>query len=203
MDGELDYEKVILQVDAAPEVSETASISIDISAAFGNSIEMKELRYEDVSALIEGAETKKAETQPEAKPQPEVQVQAAAVPIVPKHEVGKEMAGAAIRLRGMIGGVGKEFEESVTKRIESVEDANLVMPTLSTQDQLSDLEKIEGGIDAGLFDKEQTDIIVQEVNALSRIIARQDTSGLSDDEKEIALMRDQKVKEIKVRLHLK
>lgn len=200
MDEALDYEKVIERVDSAHETPEEAPVSIDLSTAFENFIEEKELRYSDVSALVEGAEVKKIEGAPEA------QVQAPAprqeVP-VPKHELGKEMEGAAGKLRGMIGGAGREFEGSVTKEIEKAKEANLVMPTLSMQDQLSDLEKIDEGLGEDVFDKEQIGIIIKEIGALSNIVARQDTSELSDDEKEIALMRDQKVKEIKVRLHMR
>ncbi len=201
MDETLDYEKVIVQVDAAPEPSEKSSISIDLSTAFDNSIEVKELKYDDVSAFIdsvaEGA--KKAEAAPEAKPKPAVQVQAAA----PKHDVQREMEVAATKLRGMIGGAGKELEKTVTKEFAKPKETKLVMPTLSTQDQLADLEKIQDGIEGNLFTKDQMDIIIQEVQELSKNPASKETGGMSDEEKEVALMRDQKVKEIKVRLHLK
>ncbi len=153
MDETLDYEKVIVQVDAAPEPSEKSSITIDLSSAFKDPIEAKELKYGDVSAFIDNVfETaKKPEAAPDAKPKPAVQVQAA----VPKHDVEKEMGDAAAKLRGMIGGAGKEIENTVTKEFVKPKE-KLVMPTLSTQDQLSDLEKIQEGIEENLFSKEHS-----------------------------------------------
>jgi hypothetical protein len=194
----LDYDKIIEMVDAEGAQPSDASVSIDLSSAFADEIEVKELKYADVSAIVEGVEPRK-ESAPEIKQQqPEVQAPVA----IPKHETSKEMEGAAGVLKGMVGGAGNELEETVTKEVEKKKGEDLVMPSLSVQDQLADLEKIAEGIKERAFDKEQLKIISQEVAALSSE-AGTGREGLGEEQLEIVMLRDQKVKEIKGKLHMR
>ena len=70
------------------------------------------------------------------------------------------------------------------------------MPKLSVQDQLSDLESIEQGMAEGTFDKKQLGIIANEIRWLYAASMREDTKGLSDEQKELVALRNQKAIEI-------
>jgi hypothetical protein len=194
----LDYDKIIEMVDAEGAQPSDASVSIDLSSAFADEIEVKELKYSDVSAIVEGVEPRKDSVPEMRQQQPEVQAPVA----VPKHETSKDMEGAAGVLKGITGGAGNELEETVTKEVEKKKGEELVMPSLSVQDQLADLEKIAEGIKEKAFDKEQLKIISQEVAALSSE-AGKGREGLGDEQLEIVMLRDHKVKEITGKLHLR
>ncbi|MGA3020731.1 MAG: hypothetical protein ABSD68_02165 [Candidatus Micrarchaeales archaeon] len=197
MEEPTDFAKLVELVDSAGAYSNESTVLIDISEVFGNTLNIRKMKYEDVSQLLEGGEVKKAEVAPEA--QPKAQVEAA----VPKRPTKKETEKAAEKVRNMAGGKGKEFEKKVNKEIEKAEKKGLVIPRLSLQDQLSDLEKIDEGIAEGVFDKEQTKIILDEVKTISYISSHEDIEKFSEDQKEIVFMRNQKIKEIKDRLHIK
>lgn len=201
MEDELDYQKAAAAVDSIDANAGGESLPIDIAEVFANRLEVKKVRYAELSPMLDKLEMKKGETLPEAPAQAKQQ-QKPQQPQALRHELSKEMVSAAARLRSMAGGVGREFEGGVVRRIEEAEQAKLVMPTLSLQDQLSDLEKIKEGLGEGVFNKEQLKIIAQEVKGLSSLAAREDQSKLSDDQRELALMRNQRVKEIKTGLNM-
>ncbi len=121
-----------------------------------------------------------------------------------KQNIGNEMAEAAGRLKNMMGAAGTEFEKGVKKEIveTKVEKQQTVMPKLSLQDQVSDLEKIEEGIGEDAFDDEQIEIIKQEINALSLAASKEMMSRLSWEQKQLALLRNQKIKEIRRALNM-
>lgn len=193
MEDTADYEKMVAMIDSADVQHAESSVSIDVSKALQNEFEEKELKFADVSGLLEGVKTEAA---PEVQAQPKAQMQ------IPKHEIGGEMQGAASKLKEMTGGISKEFAESVSKEVEKAKEEGLIMPTLSLQDQLSDLEKIEEGLGAGVFDKDQIKIIVQEVTALSSIAAHEGAGSFGEEQGDTVLMRNQKIKEIKDRLNI-
>lgn len=197
-----EYQQVVSLVDSIASASTEESTSIDVGEVFLHRLPIKEIGYAEADKMFEkGALSRpapqEAPIQPSVQqPKPQVQVQ------VPKHEVRKETEGAAAGLRRLMGGAGKEYAESVTRE-EKEKEEQLVMPKLSVQDQLSDLEKIKEGIDENVFDKEQLGIIVEEVSGMSKIAAREDTNRMSADQRELVLMRNQRIKEIKGRLNIK
>jgi hypothetical protein len=193
----INFAKLVELVDSIGTYSNENSVLIDVSEVFGNALDIKKMTYEDVSQLLEGGEVKKAEVAPEVQPKTQTEV------TVPKHPIKKETENAAEKVRAMVGGIGKEFEKNVNKEIEKAEKRGLVMPRLSLQDQLSDLEKIDEGVAEGIFDKEQTKIIVDEVKTISFIASHEEVEKFGEDEKEIVLMRNQKIKEIKDRLNIR
>lgn len=214
MEDSLDYQKMVLIVESAGTESVPASETIDISEVLANKLEIKKLNYSEVSARIERTEEgKRPEAAPEVQPQPKPEQ-----PVVPKRELVKEKEGAAEKLRSMVGGAGKEFGESTEKIEEKKEEAkkgekkekrakaggeNLVMLQLSPQDQLADLEKIEEGIGEGIFNDEQLKIIKQEVKALSSRTSHQEIKGMSNEQREVLMLVNQRVKEIKAELNIK
>jgi len=184
-------------VDSAEASFKGAEATIDISEVFANRLAVKKVAYSEVGTVLE-----RVRARPEAQPAPQPNVQQPKPQVqVPKRETSKEMAGAAVSLRGIVAGVEKEFAESVARKIEKAEEAKLIMPKLSLQDQLSDLEKIREGLEENVFDKEQLKIIKEEINGMSRISSREDVSKMSEDQRELVLMRNQRIKEIKGRLN--
>jgi uncharacterized protein YoaH (UPF0181 family) len=209
LEDSLDYQKMSQVVDSADAESAQVSETIDISEVLSNRLAIKKLNYADVSARIDTSGARRPEAEPEVQ-QRNVPEQFA----VPKHELTGERVSAAERLRSMAGGVGKEFGESVEKierKVAKAERAEkekaggekLVMPQLSPQDQLSDLEKIEEGIGEGVFNGEQLKIIKQEVKALSSNAPREDTKGMNDEQREVAALINRRVKEIKAELNIR
>jgi len=202
------YEQTAAAVDLVDASYHEGLATLDMSEVFLDVLEIKKLKYSDVGMLVEGSEIKKAEAVQEVQSQPQQQQQTQQPKVqmqvqVPRHALEDDMKQAANKLMGMAGGVGKEFEEMIEKDIEEARESKLIMPKLSLQDQVSDLEKVQEGITEGSFGKEQVNIITKEIKALDRIASREDISKLSDDQKELAAMRNQKVKEIKSGLNIK
>ena len=187
-----DYQKIVEMVDAADSAYGGESETIDVNTIFSNRIEIKKLRYAQVSALLEkgGVIPEMPEVQPAAQ---QVQVQ------VPRQELGKERASAAAKLKGMVGGAGKEFEEEVKKKVETSAEAGLIMPTLSLQDQISELEKISVGLDSSSFSPEELKIIRMEVVGL---VKRKKPAPSDDFQKNLASMRDVRLKDVSRKLGL-
>ncbi len=211
-----DYQKAVSLVDTIDTSHGPESAQIDMSDVFANRLQLKKLSYADVGQLIERGEkgtaykpeaaqapqpAQQAHAQPAPqRPQPQPQPQPA--PRVPKHELSKDMNGAAERLRSMVGGAGKEFATDVSTKIEEAKEANLVLPKLSLQDQISDLDKMKEGIDEHVFDAEQLHIIEEEVDGMERISTRESKSTLNDEQRELVIMRNQRLKELKGRLNI-
>ena len=55
----------------------------------------------------------------------------------------------------------------------------LIMPKLSVQDQLSDLEAMDVGIAEGIFDKKQLGVIAEEVGGCARLPPRRTPGALA------------------------
>ncbi|MDE1854781.1 MAG: hypothetical protein KGH57_00460 [Candidatus Micrarchaeota archaeon] len=199
MEGEESYEKMAEQIDSIEASRSEAETSIDVNEVLANRLSIKKISYNEADRLLEGVKATAAVPQQASQPSPQPRQQ----PQAPKRELKKETKAAAGSLRSMIGGAGKEFSESVSAKVEEAEEAKLAMPKLSLQDQVSELEKIEEGIDEKVFDREQIGIIGEEVRGLSKIAAREDTSRMSEEQRELVLMRNQRIKEIKGRLNIR
>ncbi|MGC8676452.1 MAG: hypothetical protein ACP5T3_02975 [Candidatus Micrarchaeia archaeon] len=125
--------------------------------------------------------------QPEPQPQPEIKqapvtsphaqaakqepAKAAQKPTKPRAAVFKnELSQAASKLES-VAGAGNRLEAAVASAREQKQLKGLVLPTLSINDQISDLEKIDEGLKERVFDEEQLRIIKLEANGLARLIA--------------------------------
>ena len=79
--------------------------------------------------------------------------------------------------------------------------SDLVLPTLSLNDQLSELEKINLALEGNLFDDEQLGIVKAEAQGLSRSLRKGKPS--QDYQKELVELRDKRLKEVLDKLGLK
>ena len=212
MPDDADYESVASMVDSLEMTAGQESAQVEIEDVFADSLKVKRIAYADILKSLEAPEARKAERVQAAAAQPQAagatRLQGAQAPQrprpeAPELEVGKEMAGAADRLRSIVGSAGRGLEESIQREEEKREERNLVMPRLSVQDQLSDLEKMAEGLQEGVFDAGQKKIITEEIRWLSSAASRKNLSGMNDEMRELVLLRDQKVKEIKGRLNIR
>ncbi len=194
---ETEYESSASLVDSIEAARGSEQATIDISEVFANRLAIRTLKYAEADQMLEKGDLRRAEAVQEQVQQPKTQIR------VTKQEVSAERESAASRLRSMVGGAGKELAESVSTRVETAKEAQLVMPKLSLQDQLSDLEKIREGLDENVFDKEQISIIREEIGGMSQILAREDASTMGSEQRELVQARNQRVKEIKGRLNIK
>lgn len=194
---ETEYESSASLVDSIEAARGSEQATIDMSEVFANRLAIRTLKYAEADQMLEKGDLRRAEAVQEQVQQPKTQIR------VPKQEVSAERESAASRLRSMVGGAGKELAESVSTRVETAKEAQLVMPKLSLQDQLSDLEKIREGLDENVFDKEQISIIREEIDGMSQILAREDASTMGSEQRELVQARNQRVKEIKGRLNIK
>lgn len=196
-----DYESVAAMLDSLGTGASQESEAIDLSDVFSDTLKVKTVAYADIANRLEGRTEQQGSeaVHEEAAPAPQ---RAEARAEMPRLAVNTEMRGAAGALRSMVGGIGRELEEGIKREEEKRAEKGLVMPKLSVQDQISDLEKINEGLQESVFNGEQKGIIAQEVRWLSSAAARGNLSGLNDYMRELVLIRDQKVKEIKGRLHI-
>ena len=124
----------------------------------------------------------------EEKPKP-----AAAKPVKPqRHIFEKELKEATEKLE-KISKVSSEIEGEIAKQQEKKQVKGLVLPTLSINDQLSDLEKISEGLSEHVFDAEQLKIIKLEANGLARLIAEGKEASAPED---LAEMRNNLLKQV-------
>lgn len=202
MEDETAYDETAQLVDSIDSSRPGAEASIDIKELFANRIATKKIGYAEADGMLEkvtGTAARVSQPVQQQVQQPRAQPRAQAT----QREAAGEMAGAAASLKSMVGGVEKEFTEGISRKIEEAKQANLVMPKLSVQDQLSDLDKIKEGIEEGVFGREQMKIIIDELRGMSQIASREDTSAMSADQRELVLMRNQRIKEIKLRLNMR
>jgi len=104
----------------------------------------------------------------------------------------KDLEEAASKL-SVIAKAGSEISNVVKEEREKAKTKGLVLPTLSINDQISDLEKISEGLKEQVFTKEQIDIIVLEANGLARLIAQGKQPNVPTD---LAELRNRLLKEI-------
>jgi hypothetical protein len=71
-----------------------------------------------------------------------------------------------------------------------------VLPTLSLQDQISELEKISEGLDEQVFSDEQLKIIKDEVYGLRDRIKGEKISATDEFQKSLINLRNQKINEV-------
>ncbi|MEM0086917.1 MAG: hypothetical protein QW774_00655 [Candidatus Micrarchaeaceae archaeon] len=183
--------------DAVKLVSEIESVStqnesviIDPESALKNRIQESAYKYEDAYRIISSVEGLKPQPQPAIQQQP-LQVQRAQ-PTETK-EVSEE-------IKKLVSKASIEFEESVLKEIEKVKVGKLVLPTLSLQDQLSELEKINEGLDENVFNGEQLKIIRQEIFGLAETLRYEKSKSLDAFQASLAAMRAKRLEEAEAKL---
>jgi len=194
------YDEVLSLIEGIEEGAgsqQRKSFVID-TASLSETLDIKQVDYNEVLKEF-GIETApEAESEQRAQmsvPKPEqAKPQGAPKPRAKPNPsyFKKDLEEAASRL-GVIAKAGSEISNVVKEEKEKAKTKGLVLPTLSINDQISDLEKISEGLKEQVFTKEQIDIIVLEANGLARLIAQGKQPTVPTD---LAELRNRLLKEI-------
>jgi hypothetical protein len=223
-----EYEKALSVIGTAGASQEgLGRVAIDLDEVLSKRISIRRVDYAEVRGLLDSIEAKKAEEEAEASSKQKVQKDVA----MGRRIVGRGVSGAERELGRAAAMVGKEFGESsvgraiaagaargLNRAVKSVEKefgkavqrdrkkvgANaLVMPRLSLQDQLSELDKIDEGLGSGAFNEDQKRMIASEIAGLDALSSREDAGAAGDDLKELVALRARRISDIKSKLNIK
>ena len=200
----MDYKEAVKEIEGvAHDAEKTATVDMDL--VFKDVIEKKTLNYRQAMKELVAFGPMVAEQQPEEAPAqaqqtaqkaPTAQRAKASASVSVPAELEKE---AAAELRKVVSGIGGGISEIRERRMLE----KLILPRLSISDQMSELEKIEIGNSDGSFSDEQKKLIRDEVKGLIVFIRKEDTSRLTDEQKELVALRNEKVNELKLQLGIK
>lgn len=200
----MDYKEAIKEIEGVAQGGEKAA-TIDMDSVFKDVMEKRTLSYQQAMKELVAFGPAVAELQPEAAPaqaQQTVQkgptAQGAKTAASASIPVELENAAAA-ELHKVVFGIGGEINEIRERRMLE----KLILPRLSISDQMSELEKIEIGTFDGSFSEEQKKLIHEEVKGLLVFIHKEDTSRLTDEQKELVALRNEKVNELKLKLGIR
>ncbi len=115
----------------------------------------------------------------------------------PRANIFKGLEGAAAELADAVS----RAEKGIAEVRERTPASDLVLPTLSLNDQLSELEKINLALEGNLFDNEQLSIVKAEALGLARSLRKSKPSH--DYQKELVELRDKRLKGVLDKLGLK
>jgi hypothetical protein len=164
----------------------TNVIELDLNEILSNKLEIKEYDYAEALRRLTGVEAKEA-------PKPEVPLEAKTVPKAPESE---EILRATKEIKELVGSFGKEFEKNIMKEVKRIKGGKFILPTLSLQDQISELEKISEGIDEQVFSEEQMKIIKEEVRGLEEKLKTEKISVSDEFQKSLIALRNQRLNEV-------
>ncbi|MFP3215241.1 MAG: hypothetical protein RXR32_01670 [Candidatus Micrarchaeota archaeon] len=178
---EINDPKIIEEVDALGK--NNSVVGLDLDKVIANRIEIKQYNYEDAIQSLVGVEAKEEKIKEPEK-------------VVTASKEGIEVEKAANEIKNVIGSIGKEFEKNIKRETERIKGEKLVLPTLSLQDQISELEKISEGLDEQVFSDEQLKIIKDEVYGLKDKIKGEKISAADEFQKSLINLRNQKINEV-------
>ncbi|MEM3227869.1 MAG: hypothetical protein QXK65_02905 [Candidatus Micrarchaeaceae archaeon] len=175
--------ELIQGADAGPHESE--SMMIDLDMARGQANGGKASSYSELLEFIEAAEGsgrqkrgEELQRQKEQKPLQEHIVMAGLeqakysnpIPHGSFAAMEEEKAKEELKeLKEKFGGIAPKLKELKRPRAKS---SDLVLPTLSLTDQISELERIIEGVKSNIFDKEHMEIVKLEVFGLDSIVEK-------------------------------
>ncbi len=158
------YDQAVDLLERMEDAEAGKSVLIDTKAALAYQIEIEAYDYNKACKEIEITEGGRipAVEAPQFK-----SGQEAVAKKVPVKSVAKESFDAAKEIKHLIGGAGKEYEKIVEEESKKISKEKLVLPTLSLQDQIHELEGIKEGLDNNAFTAEQLGVVRSEVIGLS------------------------------------
>ncbi len=175
------YEQLVDFIQSAEgyQKGESEEVVLDIDKALSNGIYQQEVPngYSQLLQLIESSETGRQKQKEEPKAQKEVQAHLIVAgleqtkysnpsPIAKEEEeVKKDFVEIKERLSTIVPKV-KEIKRPKAK------SSDLVLPTLSLTDQISELERVIEGVKENIFDKEHLEIVKLEVFGLHDIVEK-------------------------------
>ncbi len=182
------YQEAIRLITESEEGGRVGELSVG-NDALEKAQEVKKQAYGDVLDDVEKAEGIRVRVKPEAakeKQQAEIQPQVAYAGkekeaqkpapgikrVIRNEEYRKETEKAAGKLEQRFRNIGEEFEGNIEKFSEKVNTSGLVLPKLSLQDQINDLQKISEGLDENAFGEDELNVINDEIAGLLKIMQK-------------------------------
>ncbi len=202
---------------------------VDISGTFRNTAKRQGISYQDSLNHINkieghGLETisqigkqQKSVYKPTAKGEQQLQQQqqqaAIAVQIQPQIEVAQQIQEVKEEEKAKVSqkeSAKKELEEltrslnvpkSIIKnaRLKPVNEKDLVLPNLSINDQVAELERIVDGLKGNMFNGQDLDIVIQEVYGLSKVVdmekkeLKRSKRNVQENEYNLWILRDERL----------
>jgi hypothetical protein len=183
---EIDYNKAVETLESMQK--NTQGINVNLKDAIASRLDIEEYTYKKAIEKLDKAEFKVEAQHP--------QVQQANVQLTNEPGTNKEVLEATKEIKNIVGSAGKEFERTVKKEIKNIRGGKLILPSLSLQDQISDLEKMSEGIDEHVFTEEQLNMIRYEVNGLADKIKFEKPIGKGDFQMSLIALRNKKLTEV-------
>jgi len=181
--SESEYMKLVELMQSSENVAGTneEGVVLDLDKAVAVQPVESTGSYAQLVELIEsvegGGRQKAKEVQKQKAPEPQEHIimsgleQAKYSNPVPSFTAKEEEAARKEfeALKEKLGGIAPKIRELKRPKVKS---GDLVLPTLSLTDQISELERIIEGVKENIFDKEHMDIVKLEVFGLNEIIER-------------------------------
>ncbi len=198
-----DYNNAVATIsEAEGAVTGERAAEVSIDAALENRLEMQELPYSRAADIINLAEGGYAYT-PSTQAVRPTAPKAAVAPRRAPAPVSPETVEAAREIKSLVGSAGREYEQKVSREAEKVRKGELVLPSLSIQDQISELEKISMGIDEKVFNSDMRKIIIDEVSGLNGKVKGEKLENRDVFQRNIIAVRNQRLDEAMTKLGVK
>lgn len=198
-ESSIDYEQAVGILSSLDVGSK--EVVINPVDALAQKIEVKPFDYMQANSLISFAGGMRVEAPrpqqaiPSAVPAPGggriAQMPAAAS----KEET--EAYNAASEIKEMVSSIDKEAKKEIVVESAKIGKSTLILPGLSLQDQISDLEKISEGLDEKVFNGEQQGIILDEITGLGEKLKYGKKETLDPFQMSLTGLRDQRLDDVK------
>lgn len=190
-DASMTYDQAVQSMENFA-VERSVVLVIDSSSLFANSISINAFDYGKADGIISATEGTRRE-KAEAAQQPALRMPA----VQPKE---REEISAGKEIASIISSAGREFEGRVTAEVGKVRKEKMILPTLSIQDQISDLEKMSEGIDENVFNKEQLDIIRLEAEGMDDRLRYEKQAPADEFQMSLIALRNSRLQEVLAKL---
>ncbi|MDE1827800.1 MAG: hypothetical protein KGH65_01425 [Candidatus Micrarchaeota archaeon] len=207
-----DYTTVAQALEAIEQGSEQKVLVVDANQALADQVKILGYDYDTACKKIGGIEMLVTAEQQAAAQKvqivPNVNVAEKASQI--RQRIGeadiqkrigvldKEMLDAAKDVGKMLGNVSKGFEQMVESRVSKIQTKKLVLPSLSLQDQMHELEGILDALDQNALDAEQLKIVRLEIAGVNA--SRQRGKPQDESQQPLIAARDKLLSDIGNRL---
>jgi hypothetical protein len=186
-DASITYNQAVQNIEDFA-VERSVVFVIDPTNMFANSIRVGAFDYEKAYEIISATEGTRRE-RVEAVQQPVLKMPT----IQPKE---REEISASKEIAKIISSAGREFENKVAAEAVKIKKEKIILPTLSIQDQISDLEKMSEGIDENVFNEEQLDIIRLEAGGMDDRIKYEKQIPADEFQKSLVDLRNRRLQEV-------
>ena len=191
----MDYNECIAVIGSTEaQDTESRSVVADVYD-LGPEVEIREYAMKDATVLIDMLEGEGA-AQPKIAPQPSAKLQQTS-----KTTTKRPIFGESARSQSEKNDVARQLESGLADKAKFVpkikeSDDDLVMPSLSLQDQISELEKISMGLDRSAFNDEQMAIITKEIVG----VRKTSVTPVDDFQRNLLEIRNIRLKEVYAKL---